>query len=337
MQHELVRQTINIAVSKALKDMQTNTKRTIRNMIDLGLLFSRSDTQKWFFNAAKQVITTPENPYNSLISRMVSDIDHETIKTFSINLGYSSLIYGANKLKNMQNAMNLKLPWFLLFDMSSDTGFGDIIFEIPRWIYQGRELGIYSFGFSSCSEKNLPLLCEIIKQFKGCAFILETKPGLITSQNAAYFNEIHNAVIVVDIGDLELNSSECTNAFIHLRQNHCLYGCSSKCSDSNFDLVTSPQNITKTIEQGNTFYIFRSGTQLSSVNKELLYKFVCRERSSRGQPLICFDWFKDTAFISEKLLSKGGCMTLPSARQASYKLQNKNTFTGTSLLEIIRM
>jgi len=59
LQHRLIMQTINIAVSKAMEDMKTNTKRSIRNLIDLGLLFSRSENQKWFFSTAKKVISNP--------------------------------------------------------------------------------------------------------------------------------------------------------------------------------------------------------------------------------------------------------------------------------------
>ena len=59
LQHRLIRQSINIAVSKAMEDMMGNTRRSIRNLLDLGLLFSTSENQKWFFNAAKKVIAYP--------------------------------------------------------------------------------------------------------------------------------------------------------------------------------------------------------------------------------------------------------------------------------------
>jgi hypothetical protein len=60
-----------------MEDMKGNTKRSIRNLIDLGLLFSISENQKWFFNAAKKVVANPRNPYNALVTRMIANVDNE--------------------------------------------------------------------------------------------------------------------------------------------------------------------------------------------------------------------------------------------------------------------
>lgn len=80
LQHRLTRQTIHIAVGKALEDMKSNTRRSIRNLIDLGLLFSHSETQKWFFHTAKKVISNPRNPYNALAARMIADLQYDGIR-----------------------------------------------------------------------------------------------------------------------------------------------------------------------------------------------------------------------------------------------------------------
>lgn len=112
LQHRLIRRTINIAVSKAMEDMKSNTNRSIRNLIDLGLFFSTCENQKWFFNAAKNVIANPKNPYNSLVKRMISDVNNDTIKKVGLNLGYSSLVYGANKLKKSRIIWGFLFPGF---------------------------------------------------------------------------------------------------------------------------------------------------------------------------------------------------------------------------------
>ena len=41
--------TTTDAVSKAMDDMRSDAKRSIRNLVDLGLLFSKSENQKQFF------------------------------------------------------------------------------------------------------------------------------------------------------------------------------------------------------------------------------------------------------------------------------------------------
>ena len=115
----LARQAIGIAVDKALEDVKGNTRRGIRNLIDLGLLFSQSENQKWFFGAAKQVIENPKNPYKALVSRVVRDIEPETIRRVGINLGYNALTYGVKKLRKKQEALGVNLPWML--DVGEDS------------------------------------------------------------------------------------------------------------------------------------------------------------------------------------------------------------------------
>jgi len=53
LQYLLTRRAINIAIGNALEDMQSNTRRSIRNMIDLSLLFSKSENHKQFFPSQK--------------------------------------------------------------------------------------------------------------------------------------------------------------------------------------------------------------------------------------------------------------------------------------------
>jgi len=334
LHHRLMRQTINIAVSKAIEDMRSNTKRSVRNLIDLGLLFSRSENQKWFFNTAKKVISNPRNPYNKLAARMVADVDNETIKTVGINLGYSSLTYGANKLQRLQAAINWPIPWLLIFDVSESCP--DFFYQMEDFIRQGRELGIYNYIFRALKREDIAALCEIAERFGECVFVLEASPASITEQNAASLNGVHNIVVSVQAEDADLNSESCINAFRILKQNRCFYGFHTSYNADNINKVTAPEYIRSAVALGNLFGIYIADAGIPDSCRDALYAFACSERGEEGQPLIAFEWFRDICHISEKILSNGGYMVIHSAEKACHEYKRVKGMLECSLLEIIK-
>ena len=158
LQHRLVRQAINIAVSKAMDDMRSDAKRSIRNLVDLGLLFSKSENQKQFFGIAQEVISNPKNAYHSLTARAIADVNNDTIKKVGLNLGYSSLIYGANKLRKRQEFFDDLLPWLLIFDISDFSA--ESSNQMRRFIAEG---GNWAFIAISCAHTKQKISSQYVK------------------------------------------------------------------------------------------------------------------------------------------------------------------------------
>lgn len=48
-QHRVMRGTVGVIINKAIRDIRTDPKRSIRNLADLGDNFSTSAAQKRFF------------------------------------------------------------------------------------------------------------------------------------------------------------------------------------------------------------------------------------------------------------------------------------------------
>jgi len=210
LQHRLIKQTINIAVSKAIEDMKGNTKRSVRNLVDLGLLFSQSKNQKWFFKTAKKAISNPQNPYNALAARIISDIDNDTVKTVGLNLGYNSLVYGANKLRKKQETTRLTIPWLLIFN-----NFGshpDTFHHIENLISAGQELGIYSYVFCPQNTNEIESLSKITKRFKDCLFIFQVPSILITDEMMLSLKGNHNTIVSIYLENDDLNCESTVKA-----------------------------------------------------------------------------------------------------------------------------
>jgi len=334
LQHRLIRQAINIAVSKAMEDMKSNTSRSIRNLIDLGLLFSTSENQKWFFDAAKKVIANPKNPYNLLLKRMISDVNNDTIKKVGLNLGYSSLIYGANKLKKRQEYLGVPIPWLLLFDMKESSS--DFFHQMEHFIREGRELGIHSYIACPHEKDDIPTICEIAKQFDECLFILKVSSGLISEQTAESLGKIPNTMISVQIMGTDFSCGSDKNAFRLLKQNRCLYGFHVSYNEDTMKQLTTPEYIRSAISLGNLFGVYIAENSVSDTCRDAVYTFACNVRGENGQPLITLEWFRDIRIISEKILSGDGYTAINLAERVYCEYIKAKDELAKSLFEILQ-
>jgi len=334
LQHRLVRQAINIAISKAMEDMKGNTRRSIRNLIDLGLLFSKSENQKWFFSTAQKVIANPRNPYNSLVTRILSDVDNDTIKKVGLNLGYSSLIYGANKLKKRREDLGFMLPWLLIFDISeSDPA---IFHQMEHLIGEGKELGIYSYIICPHEKDDILSICEIAKRFEECLFVLKVPSGLILEQTAEFLGKIHNAMVSVQVTNMDFSCESDVNAFRLLKQNRCLYGFHVSYSENTIKQVTAPEYIRSAISLGNLFGTYIAENGVPDTCRDAVHAFACKERGEKGQPLITLEWFRDMRIISEKILSGNGYTAINLAERVYCEYIKAKDVVTKSLFEILQ-
>ncbi len=338
LQHRLARQAIDIAVSKGMEDMKSNAKRSIRNLVDLGLYFSKSDNQKQFFSVAQKVITNSRNPYHLLATRMISNVDNTTIKKVGLNLGYTSLIYGANKLKKRQADLMFPVPWLLILDvLESGSGFFQ---QMAHCIKEGQDLGIYSYIICPHEKGDILPLCEIAKRFDECLFICKVSADLISEKTAEALGRIHNAIISVQVTSTDFaaaHSEILEKAFRLLKQNRCLCGFHVRYNDENMGQVTAPEYIRSAISLGNLFGLYIADNGVSQQCKDTVYAFVCKERGINGQPLIVLDWLQDMRYISEKILSGDGYMKVNLAEIAYGEYKKAKDALAGPLLETLRM
>jgi len=333
LQHRLIRQAIDIAVSKALEDMKGNSKKSIRNLIDLGLLFSTSSEQTDFFIAAQKMLANPRNPYYPLISRMISEVDNDTIKKAGLNLGYSSLIYGAGKLKKWQNDLSILIPWLLVYDSESDVF---SMRQLERCVGEGMDLGIYSYIVCPHGPGDIPAVCDVARQYEECLFLLKTSSGLIDGTAAETVGKIHNAMVSVQTADTGFQSKEDLDAFRRLRANRCLFGFHVRYNDENAWRIARPDYIRSAIALGNQFGTYIAEDSTSDACSEAVSAFVRKERSECGQPLVALEWDRDVKFITSKILSGSEYSPFYLAGKAyeEYK-KARNSFANT-LIELLQ-
>jgi len=311
LQHRLIRQAINIAVSKALDDMRGNTRRSLRNLIELGLLFSRSENQRGFFGLVQRAVSEGNNRYYRLASRVIQDVNPDTLKTVGINLGYSSLVNGAHQLQKKQIAENCALPWMVIFDARRC---GCVSFELlGRLISEGRKIGICTYVFRAGKQEEMLPFCSMAAGFEECMFFLEAPLGFLQSpETAECLGGFPNLAVAVDMACGDFGREDAQNAFSLLRKNRCLYGYRIDYGEEERAEAISRRLVSEAIGLGNVFGVYVPKIGVSAAARNEVFSEICSKRKEKGQPLILLDWVGDMRFIGEKIRSGMGYFVLDS-------------------------
>lgn len=323
----LARQAVGIAVSKAMEDVKGNARRGIRNLLDLGVLFSRTENQKWFFGVARQVVENPKNPYKALVTRAVRDIDGETIRRVGLNLGFNALTSGAKELRGKQEELGVSLPWML--DVGEDGG-EDYAENLACCIDEGQALGIHSYALRILNPDHLARAVALAEQYEESFFAFRLPSSLIDDAAAERIALAHNVAVSVDVtadGDGE-------DAFRRLRQNRCLYGYFTTYREEDVPRVTSPQFIRWGIGEGCLFGAYQAAEGVTQRTKDRVYEFACRLRGESGQPLIALDWPRDLQYIGKKM-RLGGLMAVSLSNEA-FAGRREERFSAGALADLFR-
>ncbi len=333
LQHRLIRQSINIAISKAIDDMQNNTRRSIRNLLDLGLLFASDEDQKRFFSTAKKAVSNPHNPYNAFVARVIANVNIDTIKTFSINLGYSSLTYGANLLRKLQAKLGCSMPWILVFDLEHQN---DCFFDhLSKYICDARDMGIYSFLFRINAETDIAGIIALAEKFGECAFILETPSVLLTDKALADISRIHNLAVLVRTENSMENVSSCDTVFQKLHSYRCLYGFHTGYNKDSLGSVANIEYIDKMVSQSCLFGAYVADGEMAAPHRDGLFSNANPLKDTTGLPLVTIDLFSDIRSISEKIAAKGQYIVINSVGEAYSAYKKIESVFNLALIDII--
>jgi hypothetical protein len=290
----LVRQAIGFAVTKAMEDINGNARRSIRNLIDLGSLFSKTENQKWFFDAARNVLKNPKNPYNALAARVVRDIDGEAIRRVGLNLGYNALMFGARKIRKKQEALGARIPWLL--DMA-ELPCADFPSRLERCLREGQEVGVFSYALRLNGAENLPALAGLANRYEDCFIALKLPAGRLDEAAADWIAQTRNAAVAVELTG---EAREAEDALTRLRARRCLYGFFLAYADRDVNKITSPQFAKWAIAQGCLFGVYEAAGASARAQAEVA-GFIDRVRGESGQSLVALDFPRDARQIGDRL------------------------------------
>ncbi len=202
--HTITRAMILSAVSRGIKEMEDAPHRSVRRLADLGRQFSNTPFQNYLFSAMQELLANESSSYYDMITTLLRNSNHETLKTFGVNQGYMSWTYGAKKLqkKELQSGYAHPLTIFLRYDPTLSGGLS--LKQIAAMVEQGKSMGIYSYYIrqEDSPDENYAIF-ELFENNPDCCFLWIRSTGRMTAAHVEFLKRCNNTVVVLPVKDKE--------------------------------------------------------------------------------------------------------------------------------------
>ena len=304
LQHKMLRSTIDVLINKTIVDIQSDTHRSIRNFIDLGVYFAKGENQKRFFLRMQSTIQDPQNPFYKLVSDMLENIDTDIVKCLGTNLGCSSFTYGVNTIRKNEPRLGVHIPPLIFYMPGHERAPLSALKQASEIIVQGMELGIYTHAFYVNSDMSRTRdVFALAGEYSVCSFFMMIEPELVTDEFIMMTQGVNNVMISVNAGGGRAQAAR--EAFSRLHDARLMFGFHADYTKDDIDALSSDEFLDPFIEAGCFFggYIYRGESR--DAIPEKMRAFVHRMRTGEGKPMLIFDWFDDLNYIIN-VVSPGG-------------------------------
>ncbi len=329
--HRMMRSTVGAVVNRAIRDIQLDPKRSIRNLADMGENFSKSPAQKKFFEMTGDILKKPDNHYNELLVNMIQNVSADTIRTTSLNFGYTSLNYGAGILRENSKG-GKKIPWVLHFDCSSaQNALG--LSRMDAIISDAVSLGIYTYIFQiDEAAERLPELMQLCKNHGECSFFAAVSPKIL--QRTQLFTEIPNLIYSVNVTSSE-SEDDTDRALKVLYENKCLYGFHAYYTKENAEWLMSSRFIQRMASDGCLFGAYVNTDINEKELENQMYRYVCTKRGKKGEAPFVFDFARDIRYIGD-VISCGAFLSVGVNDEVKLDGGRSADLNNTTLSELLK-
>lgn len=214
---KITKALLKTTIKKALESIMSDPKRSVRNLVDLGLNFAEGCNQREIFDITQHYLSNEDSAYFTLAENMANELDHDKLTAFGLNFGYNGCTSGARILREKQEQLGCHLPFLITFTIN-DQPDSLTVSEIESAIEQGMELGIFIYAVI-CSSDVYPELLETADRFSDCAFIFFVSPCRLTREVISRTSEINNLVTSVRYDG---ETDKCLEAVKSLREQGCI-------------------------------------------------------------------------------------------------------------------
>lgn len=279
---DLPRMLCEATVERAMRDIQRDTKRSLRNLVDLGLNFTSGRYSHSILEMVQTMLSDEQSAYFEAVQMAIQNVDAETLKTFLINVGLEGCTRGAKKIRELEERENFNIPWALTICAGREgVGLSDCL----RLVEEGMALGGYVYLLLDTGLDGL-FLAQLATAYPKCAFVLLTGALCADESEMAHLQELHNVMYFIDADMPEKEES-----LRNLQAERCLYGlyrwynqenAAAVISDAALDSYRDDNPISLClIPREETPQAVRRAvsTRISGVRKSLLYPYCALEYS----------------------------------------------------------
>ncbi|MBQ9988955.1 MAG: hypothetical protein IJP30_04385 [Clostridia bacterium] len=287
---DFTRTLVSAAVRKGIRDIENDSRRSARNLVDLGAFFAKTKRQKEFFKKVQKLLTDPNSAYYPLVEALVRRTDAQTMETVCVNVGYGSWTSGARKLRQVSQAQALCVPWALTFDL---TGGADGI-DVPALVAQANELGVFSFFLFLGEEGTVPDgLIQALKAFGTSAFFIFCSSAAPIEQ--AGVNMMFS---------FEATAPEFEAQWADALERRLFAGVHRLYTDEDVESIVSGRVTDEATALELPFVCLVASEQCSVQARKCVQEYVIASRYGQEYPLICFDFPDDVLYIN-RVISDG--------------------------------
>ncbi|MCI8619955.1 MAG: hypothetical protein HFG44_07805 [Oscillospiraceae bacterium] len=285
------------AIDRALRQIAMDSRRGLRNLVDLGLLFNKSGWRQFFLRSAQNMLSDDNSAYYELARRLQSTVDNSRLKTFGIALGYESCTKGAKRIREIEQSHGFDIPWALTILAGSEGVSQD---AADRLIAQGKNLGVHAFALID-QGLDMEALRRTLEEHQDCAFLLMLQGGKKQVQKLEVLEEYQNFIVSIDAG--QEDAMEKTE---WLQSRRFLYGVHTFYNDNTASQVIDPESLDRYLQYAPAavFLLAEAGTKVETLRRTA--ENVVAIRKTPNYAYLLFEALYDVMYL-DNIISQDDC------------------------------
>lgn len=290
---------VKTAVTKGLKDMRENFGRGLRYLVDLDAMLARGEHHKRFIAAVQDTVLSPKSPYYDVVQEVVRSTDEGLLTSFSINVGYHSLSYGASVIRKNEQALGCNIPWCIKMNLTRD-GSLDLL-SLQGIIGQGKALGIYFYLVAiDRGLGDARALTKLAAAHPECSFMAFVHPSAVTE---AFMDEVFGARNMVVVLDLAAENVLLSQKIEALRDRRLFYG-GFLSLEKQAPRYMDGELYRQWARMRVPFVVWMRRDLADPAALSKVYRDICDMRWSLASPCVPIDLYGDAAFIDRNISSE---------------------------------
>ncbi len=242
MNEHMASALLGVSADIWIRDMQYDTQRTARRLVELGGVFSTGAKQRRFFHQAEDILKNRSSAYYTLLKTLCTSVDAGALRTFGMAFGYHSLSRGASKrLAAVQSGQHV-------------VSFAAFVRGATAATLEDSVSSLYPFGTGTyivypAEDGDATALCGVMRKYRECAFLV------FDTQHTFADDLPFNAMRLVPFQEL-LDGK--------LPRKGSLYGAFAAYNDASADWDVSFERLSALSRCGCLFYVLTAASGVSS-------------------------------------------------------------------------
>lgn len=302
--YSLTRKIIESTVTRGISDIQSDSKRAVRRLADLGKHFSKTKVHNGVFSIMQDILKNEDSPYYEAVSQIVDTVEISILKKFGLNFGYNSLTFGASKINKLVEECEYRIPWIIDFFWNPTLDSGLNLTHIDTIIKQGKELGIYCYCIHQKSYgQDWEKITDLFNSHPDCAFFWYFNAEV--AEDHHFQSPLDNVMVLVNSDNA--SSIRSTNS---LKQLNALYGIVKEYSSLSEVTPNDLSSINSFNNYDTHFVFYLAKEDCDEETKNKVSQLIYETRLHPQDPIFFFDFFSDIERMDKLVSIKSGVLQI---------------------------